>query len=418
VAGKLLANFNWVMAANVVAGVTNLLAMAWFARQLGPTVLGDYAVIVTALYLISAVLSAGFDQAVIREPASKELWAAANVATVAQSCLLLVAGGFIYVVYYFQSPNTASGLLIPAGMVLTSIVVSLFSYLLAAPIAATLEYRYLSIVRLASTLVGVGGGLALVGLGAGIYALATRDLMSALAMLLLVRIRSPGRLILKSTRSGFDRLMHFSSGMWGLNILERLALRLDYMLVGVLLGKELLGMYFVVRGLVEGLLGFLVSPIQTVLYAHFCRLQHDSQRKLSLGGKTGLVYWVGCLLVAALSYFLAPYVIPALLGEPYRSAHVIVPGLVIYASGIVLYEAVKVLAMSRSWHHKLLIARIIQISVVAIAIYPLTQALGVFGASLATAGGGIALAAVAWIRAAGEMSAQSTQSDPSHIVRG
>lgn len=402
----LLSNFNWVMAANLVSGASNFLAMAWFARQLGPSILGDYAVVVTTLQLVAAILSAGFDQAVIREPDNKDLWAAATMATVSQAFVLIVASGCVYFVYHLQSPTVATGLLYPAGLVLSSIVVSLFSYLIAAPIAAMHGYRYLSVVRLASMLAGVGSGLTLASLDAAIYALAARDLVCAAAMLLLVWIRSPAHATWNASRPGLTHLMRFARGMWGLNILERLALRLDYMLVAILLGKELLGMYFVVRGLVEGLLGFLVNPIQTVLYAHYCRMRHEAQLHWGSDGRISAVYWGACILLAVLSYFFAPYTISMLLGEPYRTAYVIMPGLVVYCGGILLYETLKVMAMSQSRHSKLIMARISQIVVVSITIYPLTQSFGLFGASLATAAGATALAAVAWIRTMRLRSAQ------------
>lgn len=385
------------MAANLVAGVTNFLAIAWFARELGTTVMGDYAVVITALQLVSAFLSAGFDQAVIREPESRELWAAANVATFAQSFLLLAASGLVYILYYLQSPTVALKLLYPAALVLGSMVVSLFFYLLAAPIAASLGYRYLSLARLASTLTGVGAGLCFAGLDTGIYSLAVRDLIAASTMLLLVRIKSPACLTWKANRAGLARLTFFAWGMWGLNVLERIALRLDYALVGMLLGKETLGMYFVVRGLVEGLLGFLVSPIQTVLYAYYCRLQDNSRLKWRVSEGTSIAYWGGCILLATFSYYVAPYGIIMLLGETYLLAHAIVPGLVLYAGGILWYENVKVLAMSQHWHHRVLVARFVQLIVMLIVIYPLTKELGIFGAGMASAAGAIALAISAWI---------------------
>jgi len=389
----LLTNVNWVVSANIFVGIINFFAIAWFARRLGPTVMGNYAVVVTALQLISAFLSAGFDQAVIRDPKNSELLAAANIATTGQSILLLVISCIVYFMYYLQSPIEALQILYPAGLVFGSIVFSLYGNLFAAPIAANLNYRYLSTVRLVSTLAGVGVGIILIGLETGIYALAARDIIAALIMLFFVRAKSFNRLGWNASRFGFAQLTKFASGMWGLNLLERVALRLDYALIGILFGKEIMGMYFVVRGLVEGVLGFLVTPVQTVFYAYYCRLQ-DKTRIISIILKRlSFAYYGICLLLVVISFYVTPKILPLLLGVDYQGAFLIVPGLVVYAGSILWFENLKVLAMSQHKHHTMVAARLMQIGILLLSIYPLTKAFGLLGAGFAS---GVSALALGW----------------------
>lgn len=393
----LFTNLNWVVSANVISGLVNFIAIAWFARLLGPATMGDYALIVTAVQLIAAFLSAGFDQALIREPGDRYLIAAASVATLGQSILLIVASSIVYLLYFLRAPVEAFQIQGPAGMVLGALVLSLFGNLFASTIAAELNYRFLSMVRLASTLAGVGGGLLLAELDCDVYALAGRDMVAALVLLLFVKARTTMSLQWRTSYFGFSRLLRFASGMWGLNFLERVALRLDYAVVGMLFGKEMLGMYFVIRSLVEGVLGFLIQPVQTVLYAHYCRQQDPLGVGVGPLSRLGLAYWGVCVALSLMSWFAAPWGLNHLLGQEYSPAYPIMPGLVLYAGMVLWYENVKVLAMSRHLHHWMIFARLTQLGVFLLMVYPLVNTLGILGAGMATGVGGGALAAMASI---------------------
>lgn len=392
----LRANLNWVAITGFGLSATNFVAMAWFARVLGPAVMGDYAVVVTATYLVAAFVSPGFDQAVIRDPENRELIAAAGVATALQVVLLLLASSVIYVFYRSQYPGEPSRLLPPAGLILGAISLSWFANLYAAPIAAKMEYRYLSFVRFASTMGGVAAGISLAWLDYGVYALVTRDLLAALIVFVLMKQRSAMQIGLPKGASGVPKLFVFAKGMWGLNMLERAVLRIEHALMGWFFGKESLGMYFVVRGLVEGLLGFLVTPVQTVLYSHYCRLQERGRLRPRLPRRPVLIYFGVCALAIFVSYPLAGSVLSLALGGAYVPMHPIVVGLVAYASAVLFFENLKVLSMARNRHDRLLRARLAQLLTVVLVFYPLAVWLGVFGAGLASATGAAVLMAVAW----------------------
>jgi O-antigen/teichoic acid export membrane protein len=389
-------SFRLVMLANLITGGINFVAMAWFALKLGPTAMGEYAIIVTSLQVIFAFLSAGFDQAVIREPDCEETSSAACLATVSQSSMLLVACGIAYIIFYAHSPVAAGNLIYPCAVMLGSMIISLFSNLFAAPIAARLDYRYLSYTRLFATLAGVGTGILLVMKGTGLYALVFREFITVFGALIIYKLKSPLQLISgKITRSGLHKLMHFASGTWALNTLERVVFRMDYVLVGAIFGKELLGMYFVLRGLVEGLLGFLIAPIQTVLYTYYCRLQEKALLRWPITSGLSIAYWSGVFVMALLGYCLSPLVV-ILVGEAYNTVHSIVPCLVFYAGSTLWYENAKVWFMAQQMHHKLIVARMIQLFLIVIAIYPFAKVFQIFGAGLATAVGALSLAATAW----------------------
>jgi len=395
---RLLRNLNWVFSANAIAGVANLLAIAWFARTLGPVTMGEYASVVTAVQLVVAFLSAGFDQAVIRMPGDPEVAGAAAMATVLQSLLLVLGSAVVYLVFFFQSPVEARGLAGPAAVILTAIIVSIFSYLIAAPIAAELDYRFLALSRLVATAAGIGSGVAMAMQGHELYSLALRDALTAVVMLALCWWRAGAGLRWRTTRDGFRRLFVFAKGLWALNLTERLVHRLDHGIVGLLLGKEVLGAYFVVRGLVEGILGFLVNPIQTVLFTHYCRLEQGGAASRMPGHRLIVGYVLACAGAALLAWAIGTDLLTRLLGGAYSGMGVILPSLVIYAGAILWFENEKVRAMARLRHQGVVLARMVQIVLYLLSIFPAIHFFGVGGAGAATAAAGVALAlAATWI---------------------
>jgi O-antigen/teichoic acid export membrane protein len=391
-AAGLLRSLNWVVAANAIAGVINFFSLAWFARRVGAASMGDYALVVTVVQLIASVLSAGFDQAVIRMPKDRDIAAAAGIATVIQSVLLVAISGFVYLYFFLHSSTESARLFGAAWLIVAAIIITFFANLLAAPIAAEMDYRFLSAARLISTLLGLALGVSLAISAFGVYSLACRDAFGAVVMLLLCRFRRRSGLPWLTNRAGVRRLMQFTKGLWTLNVMERLVFRIDYGIVGLIFGKDVLGIYFVIRGLVEGILGFLVTPIQTVLFSHYCGLDETFQQEPGQQRRVGCTYVATGAAVAALAWIFAHAAIGKLLGPRYADGSVLVPGLVIYAAGILWFEYVKVRAMSQYRHNKLVYARMLQMGAFVVLIFPCAYLFGIGGAGLATGAGGAVLA--------------------------
>lgn len=386
---RLVTSLNHVVLANVLVGIVNFVAMAWFARSLGPGTMGDYALIITALQLISALFSAGFDQALIRHPDDKAMADAAYAASAVQSVLLVLSSSLVYALYFYQTQDSHN-VLFPGAMVLGSLILSLYFNLYSAPIAAAMDYKLLSRARLLSTVFGVILGVVSALNDLGLYALVIRDISSAIVMYGIIRMASPMRAKLYFERSSFAKLFAFSRSMWALNLMERVILRLDYALVGIMFGKEMLGVYFVIRGMLEGVLGFLLQPIQTVLYAHYCNTVNSNKRHAL--DKFGLTYWTLIVIASIASWFIAPAVISYLLGNEYKIGATVIPGLVIYAGAVLWFENIKVLSMAMDLHHGMLYSRAIQASILLGMFYPLISNAGILGAGLVTAIAAVALA--------------------------
>ena len=388
-------NLKHLLSANVVAGLVNFLSAVWFARSLGPAVMGDYAMMIVAIQLLTAVLSPGLNQALIRDPSNRNLAAAATLGTFAQSFLILAVAAVLYGVAVLAGASHVTELFLSVVGLTVATVVSLWVYLLSVPFEAGLRYGSLVRMRIVALFVSTVVGVFAAQAGLGVQALIVRDLLSAVLSLWLIRLRSPMVLTRRAWRAGLPELIEFVRGLWPLNVLERLALRLDYAVVGWLFDLETLGIYFAVRGMVEGALGFVLSPIQTVLYAYYCRLPDINgvvdtilrKDRLSLTGAGTVVMMV--LLQAG-----GDQIVAVTLGPHYGNGHVLLGGLALYAVSVTWFEHVKVLAMSQGNHHPMTIARMIQLGLSLCLIYPLVRLLGLTGAGLSA---GLAAAAMATV---------------------
>lgn len=378
----LLANLNQVFASNAVAGLANVCSGIWFARMLGPATLGDYTVLLVTLQIITALLVPGFNQALIREPTQQNLVSAATFATCAQSILVLLLGGILYLLSGWSSAMTWRELMFPGALLGASLILSFWSNLLASPLEAQMAYRAIFGIRMIAIATGIVVGLIATAQSWGIYALVLRDVFTAVMTFALIRRASPLFLTLQGWKGGIQDLFRFSAGLWSLNALEKLALRLDYAIVGFFFEKEVLGIYFAVRGLTEGALGFLVSPIQTVLYSYYCRIQISPTQLLRIA-KGAVAIVAGVCALEGLAFFAGTWLVEALFSEQYSSGGALLMGLILYGGAIVWFENVKVLAMSWNVHRILIMPRIVQLAAILVTTLPLIKVWGLGGAGLA-----------------------------------
>ncbi len=397
--GRFRASLNWVLAANLATGGLNFLAGAWFARHLGPGAMGAYVAVSTAILLLGGCLSPGFDQALIRAPESGSLRAAGVRATHLQAVLVALLALLLYLGVRFGA-GSPGGMSLEVGIpVLGGVLAGFYANLLAAPLAARLDYRFLAVARLGGALIGVGAGLGMAWAGQGALALAVRDLAGALGLLALVVWRSPLAWGMAGWREGLPELIRFTLPLWGLTLLEKLIQRIDYALVGILFGLERLGIYFALRMIVEGALAFVVNPIQTVVFAHACAGQRAEG-----GGPPRILppvvpFWGAALVVLPLLAWAGPPLVQGVLGPKYQAAGALVPGFALLAVSTVWFELVKVSAMARNTHAAMLPARLFQLVLYVPLVAVLSNRFNLAGAAWAAGAASLGLALAATVLA-------------------
>jgi O-antigen/teichoic acid export membrane protein len=361
---------------------------------MGPTAVGEYAAVAIITQLTAAFFSPGFDQAVIREPHDRSLKAAALAGTLVQSSVIAVAAGLVFVVW--QSYSTV-GAFPPAAVIIIILSLSIgpLGHLAAAPIAGDLNYKFLAISRMASSTIASILGVVAAYIGKTSYALPIRDLAASLIYLILCASKVERTLFSGATPEALKKLFDFSKGLWALNFAERAVYRVELAAIDFLVGPQSMGGVFVIRGLVDGLLSFVINPIQTILYAYSSQKHRSGDFTVRTGVWTTAAYWIIVFCSAALSCMVAPHLTGALLGDDFMFASDLIPPLVIYSGAVIWFEYVKVQALASLRHNFLFLARIVQIAVFLGLIFQLADRIGIFGIGVSICAAAVALAVVA-----------------------
>ena len=388
---KLIKGVSWIFLINIVIAVLNFTFLMFFARSLGANIMGAYAAIVVGLDLITAVFNFGFNQAAIKTRYDKEVYSAALVAVSVQSLLILFVTMLTYAVFVYIGDSNIESMFIPGLLLLFSRVITNFSTLFYAKLEVDFEYNKIALIRLVSTVLGIAVGYFVLKYQGGIYTLVTRDfIIAALMFSMVVYIAKPS-MKFRIKRSSWDDLWVFSSGVWYLNLLERFSLRIDYGIIGLMLGKESLGVYYTIRSIFEGLLGFILSPIQTVLFSFYCGA--DSKVKIFL--KAFRLSMICVILLAiiglAVSYYWGDFILNKVLGDEYSSGTDMLYGFILMMMSVIIYEHSKVFSMSIGKHLQFILSRLIQIIFLLLLTYPMVTYYGYFGAGMVTGMGALVL---------------------------
>jgi O-antigen/teichoic acid export membrane protein len=372
---------SWTIIANILSGILNLIGQIFFARILGVEIISEYAVVVVSLELILLFFSFGFNQAVIKYHHENNIFTAAYSLIFIQSLAIIITCGLLYILVIKFGGIASVALLLITGC-LVSRLLGLFTTLAYAPLEGVLDYRPIAISRLFSVIFGISIGLIYLSTSKDVYSLVIRDFFTAILFFVLIKIKCPRKFNFNYSLPDLKSVWKFCRPIWGLNILERGALRGDYALVAIALSPNDFGVYYQIRTIFEGLLGFLVNPIQTVIYSFFCR-QNDRvilyQKVIKIIIPISL-FIIFIIVAGNIFTSFSAYSINKILGAEWIAGEVMIVWLSIYVFAIIIFEFTKVTAISNDKKISATIGRIVQIIILALLIYPMAKIYGLSGA--------------------------------------
>jgi O-antigen/teichoic acid export membrane protein len=383
-----------VFATNALTGALNFFVLIYFARALGPEILSDYALILIGLELAFLVLNFGFNQILIYQGGLASATVAAVVwCTALQSAALVLVSYAVWFAYSLLDHQDAARLLVPATWLLIARLLGLYGGVALTPFEVRLEYTKVSKIRAVAAIVSSAVGVGAASFEHSVLPFIYRELTSACICLMAAVVLTGHSFHLIASKPAFDAVWRYSQRMWILNVLERAALRIEYLLVASLLGREVLGAYFALRSVVEGMLGLLVVPVQTVVLGYYCRsnIKNYVSPILNYGGASVLGL---ALLGFAAGIVAGPTLLVWILGAEYRVATPAIAGLVFYSFCVLWYENVKVLSMSHDRHIVGVSGRLGQLLVMVVGLPLMAAAWGLHGIGNGLALAGFALAAV------------------------
>ena len=374
----------------------NFVGLIVFARLLGVDVIGQYGMIIIAIELMSLLFNFGFNQAAIKYSENQNVFSAALSLIIIQSSVLAL----MVVIVYFSSSlvlESSNGIIFPAVMLLCARILDYFTTLAYAPLESQLKYDAIAKTRVVSVITGISVGLfSSLWLNQSVYVLILRDLVTAVLMFSLMMPKCSLQFRPSFNISELRKVWYFTRPIWYLNLLERGALRSDYALAAFALGQPNIGIYFQVRALVEGVLGFLVNPIQTVIYAFYCKHKNRMVlfQKIMKRALIPVVLLASILFLSFSMTSTGGQMIAFLLGADWQAGGAMLAGMSLYFCAIVVFEHTKVIAIAERKKKMAIIGRFAQIILLALLVIPLASVYGVGGAAIASAAGATLLAII------------------------
>jgi PST family polysaccharide transporter len=118
----------------------------------------------------------------------------------------------------------------------------------------------------------------------------------------------------------WQEIIHFSKNVVGVELLTKLRLNLDYLIVGRFLGVEQLGLYFFAFNAGSGITNNIVNSLMSALFPHLCDARGDLQDLRKRYFKSLKTIALSVIPVVILQSTLSPIYVPIIFGEKWVSA--------------------------------------------------------------------------------------------------
>ena len=287
------------------------------SRLLGPTEFGIVALAVSMVTFVGCATPASFGEAIIQ----RSRIAAEHLDTVFWMCL--ISGVVLYVPILLLAPTIAVftdepvlAMLLP--FIGLKLVIDLIAVVPQALVIRDMQFKYIA----ARTAIGNGiGGVVCIVMalnGYGLWALAMAPVITSVvsaAILIKAARWHPRFRVSKAAASDLMRFGLFSSGNRILTVIN-----LDQILIGILAGPAVLGLYFLGKRLFDLLSGVTTGAFYPVATVFFAAIQEEPGKQV---GPFALVTFAAALatfpLFAGL-FVLADNAIPLVLGSHWQPA--------------------------------------------------------------------------------------------------
>jgi O-antigen/teichoic acid export membrane protein len=118
----------------------------------------------------------------------------------------------------------------------------------------------------------------------------------------------------------WQEIIHFSKNVVGVELLTKLRLNLDYLIVGRFLGVEQLGLYYFAFNAGSGITNNIVNSLMSALYPHLCDTRTDPDQLHKRYYKSLKTITLTVIPIVIFQAGLAPIYVPIIFGEKWVSA--------------------------------------------------------------------------------------------------
>ena len=380
----------WVFAGKVGSRGLQAIKLVVLARLLVPDDFGLFGIVMLALAAAETFTQTGFQTALIqKQDDTDEYLDTAWTVQVIRGFLLAVAlfAAAPLIAWFFDEPRV-----IPLLQLLSTMeVLRGFTNIGIVYFQKELEFHKQVAYQLISSTVGLAVGIILALILRNVWALVWGSLAGQLTSTALSYGLHPYRARVRLNREQAAELFGFGRWILGNSMVSFLAIKVDQIILGRVLGAPALGIYNMadrIGGLLPTEFMHLTNEVMMPAYA---KVQSDSER---LGRAFLEVFGTALSIGGPLAAFIllaAPDLVPAILGPEWLSA--IVPLQILAVGGFLrCVVGVSSPVFLGTGHPNIQFWKsLIRAAVTLVAIFPLTARYGVAGTALAGVLGVIAL---------------------------
>ena len=258
-------NIAWGFGEKIWSVFLDAITLIFFAKLLGPEVLGQYALLMLLVGFSTVINEAGSADAVIREKENKRFESTIFFINVTfaliYTCIVFVTADLVGDFFNFPGYRTMLVYMLPLIILGSSIVVP------TAVLKRSGEFHVLSKRNILAGSFGKIVGLLMAFTGFGIESLVVMALLIKLSEVFLIYYSSTWRPIYKFDLPRLNRNKHFIIFLNATKILNYFSKRLGIILVGQFFGPLAVGWYDLASKLMRYALKFINGVMLTIFYS-------------------------------------------------------------------------------------------------------------------------------------------------------
>ena len=309
----------WSILRSVWVAIVTFVLFAVLARLLAPADFGVFALASILVQIATIVASAGFGNAIVREPAYSEtfvntvFWCVLGMSILAAALLIGAAPFYARLV-------GAEGTVPVIQWLAFLLPLTTLTTVPSALLTRNFQHKSLAIQSIASSLSGGIVAVAMALQGWGVWSLVGQAFVGGIVGMAMIWRMSPWRPALKFDARLVRGLLVFSSSIMATQILWMLLVRVQEIFISRWHGPDAVGHYRIAWRLIELISQSLLSPIGSVALVTFSHVQDQRERFQAIYarmvGIAGLATFPALLGIGAVS----PILLPLLFGEKWAAA--------------------------------------------------------------------------------------------------
>ena len=333
--GQLIRNLGWLGIGELVNRVFRLGTTVTLARIFSPEDYGLMAVIYITFELVTVFTHRGGVVAKIIQANENEVKELANTAYWLQWIICGLFFLFQCTASFFVAQFYANLQLIP--LLSASATVYLLLPLCSINLALIERENRLKVTALCNVAQSTISNTVIVTLcflGVGIWSIVWSIIIAQFAWIYIAWQNHSWRPPKKFQLKGWQKIINYSKNIVGIELLNKLRLNLDYLIVGRFLGMEQLGFYFFAFNAGSGITMNIVNTFMSALFPYLCAAR-ESILKLKKDYFHSLKTLALVIIpIVILQSALSPWYVPVIFGEKWLDA---IPILILICLSVIPY---------------------------------------------------------------------------------